>query len=231
MKNSSDSKLDTENNHQEVSKMSLSRNTSDLKPDKTAKFESFNRKTSFNRLNCNIINNHQEVYQEQSPILSTEFRGFQKKQALQILLYAILTAILISNLITGIVQKNFEWTKSGNTFLISAGLHLITFGASYTAGSIIGLALTGSSLTNLSLKAIRAVGGALAGGGVRVGTYILTIDLDDNALEAHKLILEGISGMIWLQISEIINHSNSSDSNTETIFKRFNGETSFKRIK
>lgn len=68
------------------------------------------------------------------------------------------------------------------------------------------------------------MGGALAGGGVRVGTYILTIDLDDNALEAHKLILEGISGMIsggiaviiWLQISEIINHSNSSDSNTET---------------
>ena len=115
------------------------------------------------------------------------------------------------------------------------GLHLITFGASYTAGSIIGLALTGYSLTNLSIKAIRAVGGALAGGGVRVGTYFLTIDLDDNALEAHKLILEGISGMIsggiWLQISGIINHSNSSDSNTETIFKRFNGETSFKRIK
>ncbi|CAF0797055.1 unnamed protein product [Brachionus calyciflorus] len=80
-------------------------------------------------------------------------------------------------------------------YCISGGLHLLTFGTGFLAGSVAGLALTGHGLSNDAIMAIGTVAGSIAGAGVRTGAYIIITEIEGKPISAINLILEGTSGV------------------------------------
>jgi len=102
----------------------------------------------------------------------------------------------LSNAISGAINYNFQWSDWGKGVVISSGLHLLTFGAGFGAGSLAGIALLGTSLSNTSIMAIGCVSGALAGSGVRTGSYLIITKLEGKPISAIKIAFEGVSGAI-----------------------------------
>lgn len=102
----------------------------------------------------------------------------------------------LSNAISGTINYNFQWSDWGKAVVMSSGLHLLTFGAAFGAGSLAGIALLGVSLSNTSIKVIGCVAGSLVGSGVRTGSYLIITKLEGKQISAIKIAFEGVSGGI-----------------------------------
>lgn len=102
----------------------------------------------------------------------------------------------LSNAISGTINYNFQWSDWGKAVVMSSGLHLLTFGASFGVGSLAGIALLGASLSNTSIKVIGCVAGSLVGSGVRTGSYLIITKLEGKQISAIKIAFESVSGGI-----------------------------------
>ncbi len=102
----------------------------------------------------------------------------------------------LGNAILGAINHNFQWSDWGKGVIISSGLHLLTFGAGFGVGSLVGIALLGSNLSNNTIMAIGCVAGALTGSGVRTGSYLIVTKLEGKPISTIKIVLEGVSGAI-----------------------------------
>lgn len=97
----------------------------------------------------------------------------------------------------GILQVATSDTVDFGSFLKSIGLEitlsLLTFGAGYSAGSYVGIALSGR-LTETAIKSAAALAGALAGSIANSGAHIIVNYVNNKPIEAFEIIFDAVSG-------------------------------------
>ncbi|CAF3354441.1 unnamed protein product [Rotaria socialis] len=79
---------------------------------------------------------------------------------------------------------------------VSAGLTIITFGAGYGAGNLMGIVLVGTGLTETSIQTLGTITGAIVGSGIRTGSYCVLTKIEGTPIETLQLVLEGVGGAI-----------------------------------
>lgn len=101
----------------------------------------------------------------------------------------------ITSSVRGIITNDFSWQEWSKRTASSALLTLLTFGAGYGAGNLAGMALVGT-LTEVQVKTVGSLAGALVGGSTRPAVYTLISKIEDRPLEAFNLIIESAQGIL-----------------------------------
>jgi hypothetical protein len=101
----------------------------------------------------------------------------------------------MQNAIGGVVNRNFKWSGWGTEIIFNAAVTILTFGAGYVVGNVTGIALRGCA-TARQVRALSTIAGALAGAGVRTGSYVVISKIRGEPIQAFSLVLEGVVGAL-----------------------------------
>ena len=107
----------------------------------------------------------------------------------------LINAGLSSAMLNYRLGDNFTWSEWTKGLVKNVGITLITFGAGFACGAIVGFALTGH-MSEMAVRGLGALAGALAGAGIHTGVYVLECRANGRETTWYELVLTGLGGAL-----------------------------------